>query len=98
MHAPFGRPVRRCVTAAQVQVTFNALANRVAALEAGPEPHIAILHEGRLLPWELSLNTVRRFLCSGRVTDDIPLQFGIVEWRHPPPIADVVPKKIDPEG
>jgi hypothetical protein len=81
-----------------VQVSFDAKANMQYAQDAWPEPHVAVLHDGRLLPWELSLNTVRRFLCSGRVTDDIPLQFMIVDPFKLPPIADVVPKKIDPEG
>lgn len=81
-----------------LQVSFDAKANQHYAQEAGPEPHVAVLHDGRLLPWELSLNTVRRYLCSGRVTDDIPLQFMIIDPHKPPPIADVVPKKIDIEG
>jgi hypothetical protein len=32
------------------------------------------------------------------VTDDIPLQFLIVDPFKLPPIANVVPKKVDPEG
>ena len=81
-----------------MQVSFDVNANRKYAQEAGRDPHVAVLHGGRLLPWELSLNTVRRFLCNGKITDDVPLQFMIVDPLKPPPIADVVPKKIDPEG
>lgn len=78
-------------------VTFSPTENREAAL-AQPDPHIAILHDGKLLPSELSLNTVKRFLCRGRFDDDIPLQCRFIDWDAPPPIADVVPKHIDPEG
>lgn len=81
-----------------MQVSFDASANRKYSQAGGPEPHVAVLYDGRLVPWELSLNTVRRFLCTGRVSDDIPLQFMIVDPFKPLPIADVVPKKIDPDG
>jgi len=50
-------------------VTFSPAENRTAAQEQR-EPHIAILHDGKLLPSELSLNTVKRFLCRGKFDDD----------------------------
>lgn len=78
-------------------VTANPAENRAAAA-ALREPHIAILHDGKLLPSELSLNTVKRFLCRGLSDDDIPLQCMFIDWDAPPPLADVVPKNIDPEG
>lgn len=78
-------------------VTFSPAENRTAAQEQR-EPHIAILHDGKLLPSELSLNTVKRFLCRGKFDDDIPLQCMFIDWAAPPDIADVVPKHIDPEG
>lgn len=78
-------------------VTFDPAENRAAAV-AHREPHVAILHDGKLLPSDLSLNTVKRFLCRGKKEDDIPLQCQFIDWDAPPPLADVVPKNIDPDG
>lgn len=57
-------------------------------------PHVAITHEGALLPSRLSLATVKRYLDSGKESDDLQLEYLLVDWRAPPPIADVIPKEI----
>jgi hypothetical protein len=48
-----------------IEVTFSAEANAANAAQV-PGPHMAILHQGCLLPSVLSLNTVKRYLDDGR--------------------------------
>jgi hypothetical protein len=76
------------------EVTFDLRESAANAVDE-PAPHVGIAFGGRLLPSALTLNTVKRFLCKGRVHDDIALQYLIIDWGNPPPIADIVPKVIE---
>ena len=75
------------------EITFSPDENEALARKT-EGPHVAILHAGALLPSGLSLNTVKRYLDEGKESDDIRLCYTLVDWRAPPPIADVVPKEI----
>jgi hypothetical protein len=77
------------------EVTFDEEENRrLAHIKADAGLHIGILHRGALLPSHLSLSTVDRYLDDGKTEDDLKLEYVIIDWADPPPLADVVPKEI----
>jgi hypothetical protein len=96
------RKVTNYIEAKLVEAGYNVVAAEITfdpeenwrLAQASPGPHIAVTHKGALLPSCLSLNTVKRYLDDGKDDDDLRLQYLLVDWRLPPPIADVIPKEI----
>lgn len=77
--------------------TISVCSFGVPRLQETSGPHVAIVHNGRLVPSALSLNTVKRYLDGGKARDDLRLHYTLIDWRAPPPIAEVVPQDIPVE-
>ena len=76
-----------------VEITFNEAENQEVWRKAQPIL-LQITCNGKLVPFNMTLNTVKRYLCTGRADDDIPLEYSFVDRSNPVPLPRIVPKEI----
>jgi len=74
------------------EITFSDADNAATWLDT--RTHLLqITCNGKLVPFNMTLNTVKRYLCTGRADDDIPLKYSLVDRANPVPLPRIVPKE-----